>query len=269
VSRKALLALCVILLVPLVFFSVTDYESKGALAMPARFYVDTVISTIENGKQVTDTIWHKVPNIELQNQLGNPVSLDQLKGRVIVADFFFTHCPGICPTLTRNMKRLQDAIKLRDDTKRADTSFVQFLSFTVDPERDSSAALKKYADKYGANPDMWWFLTGPKKKIYDFAIDELKLGISDGEGVDSNFIHTQKMVLLDKDRVVRGYYDGLDSAALGKMAEDFVFIMLEKDKNSKSALAELKPFFPLMAIVLLLTTVGVYYFSRKTPITGM
>ncbi|MFI5153229.1 MAG: SCO family protein [Chitinophagales bacterium] len=268
-SRKALLALCVILLVPLVFFSVTDYESKGALAMPPRFYVDTVISTIENGKQITDTVWHKVSNIEFQNQLGNTVSLDELKGKVIVADFFFTHCPGICPTLTRNMKKLQDAIRFKDERSGVDTPFVQFLSFTVDPDRDSSAALKKYADKYGANPDLWWFLTGPKKKIYDFAISELKLGISDGEGVDSNFIHTQKMVLLDKDRVVRGYYDGLDSTQLSKMAADIVFIMLAKDKNSKSALEELRPYFPLMAIVLLITAAGVYYFSRKTPITGM
>ena len=64
------------------------------------------------------------------------------------------------------------------------------------------------------NPDVWWLLTGPKKTIYDFALTELKMGLQDGEGVDSNFIHTQKMVLLDKDHVVRGYYDGLDTVAL-------------------------------------------------------
>lgn len=236
--------------------------------MPSRYYPDSVITTTRDGKQFTDTLWHQVSDISLINQLNNPVSLDQLKGKVIVADFFFTHCPSICPTLTRNMKKMQDALKLKDDMKRIDTTFVQFLSFSVDPERDSAAVLKKYGDKYGINPDVWWLLTGPKKTIYDFALNELKLGISDGEGVDSNFIHTQKMVLLDKNHVVRGYYDGLDSAALSKLASDIVFIMLEKDKNSPSELRELRPLLPLMAIVILGTIIGVYFFSRKPKIVS-
>lgn len=262
-SKKALLALCVVICVPLVFFAVTDYKSRNAVVMPARYYPDSVITTVKDGKQFTDTVWHQVSDISLINQLNSPVSLGQLNGKVIVADFFFTHCPSICPTLTRNMKKLQDALKLNDDMKRIDTSFVQFVSFSVDPERDSAAVLKKYADKYGINPDVWWLLTGPKKSIYDFALNELKMGISDGEGVDSNFIHTQKMVLLDKNRVVRGYYDGLDSAALSKLAADIVFIMLEKDKTKPSELNELKPLLPLMGIVILVTILGVYFFSRK------
>jgi protein SCO1/2 len=185
------------------------------------------------GKEVSDTVWHRVANISLQNQLGDSISLDMIKGKVIVADFFFTRCPSICPTLTRNMKKLQDALKLKDDMKRIDTSFVHFLSFSVDPERDSAQALKKYADRFGVNHDIWWLLTGNKKTIYDFALQEVKLGLEDGEGVDSNFIHTQKMVLIDKDRVVRGYYDGLDSMAMKNLAEDIVLLMLEKDKKKK------------------------------------
>jgi len=161
------------------------------------------------------------------------------------------------------MKKLQDAIKLKVDLKSVDTSFVQFISFTVDPERDSASVLKKYADKFGVNPDVWWLLTGPKKNIYDFALTELKMGLQDGEGVDSNFIHTQKMILLDKDHIVRGYYDGLDSNSLGKLAQDIVFIMLEKDKKAKSVFSELKPLLPVIIIILLLTVVGVVYFSRK------
>jgi protein SCO1/2 len=92
---------------------------------------------------------------------------------------------------------------------------------------------KKYADRFGVNHDIWWLLTGNKKTIYDFALQEVKLGLEDGEGVDSNFIHTQKMVLIDKDRVVRGYYDGLDSMAMKNLAEDIVLLMLEKDKKKK------------------------------------
>jgi protein SCO1 len=263
VSKKALLAFCVAVVTPLVFFTITDYKSKTAVAMPRRYFYDSVASSIRDGKQFTDTLWHQVDNIHLVNQLGNAVSLNQLAGKVIVADFFFTHCPSICPFLTRNMKKMQDALKINDETRRIDTSFVQFLSFSVDPERDTVAALKKYADKYGVNPDVWWLLTGPKKTIYDFALNELKLGIADGGGVDSNFIHTEKMVLLDKYQVVRGYYNGLDSADLSKLAKDIVLLMLEKDKNSQSAIAELRPLLPMFILVLVGTALAVYYFSRK------
>ena len=93
--------------------------------------------------------------------------------------------------------------------------------------------LKRYADKYAVNHDTWWFLTGDKKKMYDYALNELKLGLQDGEGVDSNFIHTSKFVLIDKRRNVRGYYDGLDSTSMSKLAEDLTLLMLEKDKNKK------------------------------------
>jgi protein SCO1 len=233
VNRKALLGLCIALLLPLVCYWIVKSYSEGAVNMPRRYYVDTVLTKVVDGKEETDTVWHKVGNFKLTNQLGNSVSLDDLKGKVIVADFFFTHCPSICPTLTRNMKRIQDALKLKDRTSLDDTTFVQFLSFTVDPERDSAVQLKKYADRFGVNHDVWWMLTGDKKTIYDFALNEVKLGLVDGEGVDTNFIHTQKMVLIDKDRIVRGYYDGLDSMAMAELGGDIVKIMLEKDKKKK------------------------------------
>ena len=267
-SKKALFAICIAVLVPVISYLIVKNASENAVAMPARYYYDSVITKMKDGKEITDTLWHPVNNISLINQLGHVVSLDQLKGKVIVADFFFTHCPSICPTLTKNLRRLQDALKQKDDMHLLDTSFVQFISFSVDPERDSAVVLKKYADKYGVNPDLWWLLTGPKKIIYDFALNELKMGISDGEGVDSNFIHTQKMVVLDKDHVVRGYYDGLDSTALSKLASDIVFIMLEKDKKTPSPLLEFKPILPIIIFVLLATTVAVYFLSRKPRIPG-
>jgi protein SCO1 len=263
VSKKALLAVCIAVLIPLVSYLMVKSASEGAIDMPHRYYYDSVLVKMKDGKKIDDTIWHTVNAISLTNQLGQIVSLDSLNGKVIVADFFFTHCPNICPTLTHNMKQLQDALKTKDETKKTDTSFVQFLSFTVDPKRDSPSVLKKYADRFGVNPDVWWLLTGQKKDIYDFALNELKMGIADGEGADSNFIHTQKMVLLDKQHIVRGYYDGLDSVSLAKLANDIVFIMLEKDKNSKSELSELKPLLPVFVIVILGTAAAVFFFSRK------
>jgi protein SCO1 len=236
VSKKALLALCIAILLPVMSYLIVKRASANAVIMPPRYFADTVIEKVVGGKMVSDTVWHKIPDIRLTNQLGEKVSLDQLNGKIIVADFFFTRCPSICPTLTRNMHDLQESLKMKDFRMQADTSFVHFLSFSVDPERDSAQVLKRYADKNGINSDLWWLLTGEKKKIYDFALNELKMGLQDGEGVDSNFIHTQKFVLLDRSRVVRGYYNGLDTASLSKLAEDLTILMLEKDKTKKRSL---------------------------------
>lgn len=231
--------------------------------MPPHYYPDDIVDSVKDGKRVTDTVWHQVANIKLRNQLGDTVSLNDLRGRIVVADFFFTHCPSICPYLTRNMKGLQDALKMRDVTKRIDTSFVQFLSFTVDPERDSVEQLKRYADRFGVNSDVWWMLTGPKKTIYDFALNEVKLGLQDGEGVDSNFIHTQKFVVLDKKGVVRGYYNGLDTASLSKLAEDITLLMLEKNKNEPSpVLQQLKNLWPIY-IAVIIAVVLFFWIARR------
>jgi protein SCO1/2 len=263
VSKKAWLAICIAVVVPLVFYGVAN---TYGVAMPPRYFPDSVVTRIKDGKEISDTIWHKVANLSLQNQLGETVSLDQLKGKVILIDFFFTHCASICPILTHNMRRLQDALKLKDETKRiVDTNFVQFLSLTVDPAHDSVPVLKRYADRYGVNSDVWWMLTGPKKTIYDFALNELKLGLQDSVSVDSNFVHTDYIALLDKDRVIRGYYHGADTAAMARLGDDIVFIMLEKDRNRRStAFDELKPMMIPIAVVLLGTALGVVYFTRKS-----
>jgi protein SCO1/2 len=260
VSKKAWLALCVAIFAPVFFYMIA---SRYTVNMPGHYFPDSVVTRMKDGKEMTDTIWHRVNNIQLQNQLGEDVSLDQLQGKVIVIDFFFTHCASICPILTRNMKRLQDGLKTKDDMKGVDTSFVKFLSLTVDPAHDSVPVIRKYADRYGVNPDVWWLLTGPKKTIYDFALNELKLGLQDSVSVDSNFVHTDYMALLDKDRVIRGFYHGTDTAALARLADDMIFIMLEKDKHKKSVFSELRPLMIPFIIIILGTILGVVYMSRR------
>ncbi len=247
--------------IPLMFYMIA---SRFGVAMPRRYFYDSVTTRVKDGKEMTDTVWHSVRNLALRNQLGDSVSLDSLNGQVIIIDFFFTHCASICPILTRNMRHLQDGLKVRNDTREVDTPFVKFLSLTVDPEHDSPPVLKKYADKYGVNSDIWWMLTGPKKTIYDFALNELKLGLQDSVSVDSNFVHTDYVALLDKDRVIRGYYHGTDTAAMARLANDIVVIMLEKDKKRRStAFDELRPL--LLPIILCMAGVFflVVYFSQK------
>ncbi len=233
-SKKALLAIMVAVLIPVISYVVVKYTSERAIVMPRRYFFDTVVTNTEDGKSSTDTIWHRTANIKLVNQLGDSVSLYDIQGKVIVADFFFTRCPSICPRLTSNMARLQQSFSHYNEGRKViDSSIVRFVSFTIDPERDSVSQLKKYADRFSVDHDNWWLLTGQKKSIYDFAFNELKIGLTDGEGIDTAFIHTDKFVLLDKDYLVRGYYSGLDTTSLSKLAEDIGLLMLEKDKKVK------------------------------------
>jgi protein SCO1/2 len=227
-----------------------------------------VVTKSEKGKIITDTVWHRLPEISLTNQLGKKVGWqDMMKdsaGKIIVAGFFFTHCPTICPPLTMNMKKLQDAMKKSEKVGDRTADYVQFLSFSVDPDRDSVEALKKWTDRFQVNPVNWWLLTGNKKEIYDLCINEMKLGLVDGEGVDTSFIHTDRFVLIDRDRVIRGYYKGLDDASLSQLSEDIVLLSLEKDKKKKSFLSGK---LELIAVVFLMTLVGLGIFLivlRKT-----
>jgi protein SCO1/2 len=152
-----------------------------------------------------------------------------------------------------------------DPMNKVDTSVVHFVSFTVDPERDSVARLKDYADRYGVSHDNWWFLTGSKDSIYSFAFEQLKVDKFSTEPIDTNFVHTSRYVLLDKYYQVRGYYNGLDAASISKLAKDIGLLMLEKDKGPA-----VLPFDPLLmgvffilAIVITILVVTLIFKKRK------
>ena len=131
-NKNALLALCVAILIPVTCYVILKSASDTAVVMPRHFLMDTVIQTIKDGKENSDTVWHKTANISLVNQLGDTVSLYDKPGKIIVIDYFFTHCRSICPVLTRNMARLQHSFILGGDTRnKIDTSVVQFISFST------------------------------------------------------------------------------------------------------------------------------------------
>jgi protein SCO1 len=263
-SKKALLALLVALLVPIICYLWVKTAATGAVDIPRKYLLDTVVEKVVNGKQVSDSVWHKTKNIKLVNQLGDTVSLYDKPGKIIVADFIFTHCRSICPVLTRNMATLQKSFKTGGNVRnKIDTNIVQFVSFSIDTDRDSAAALKKYADRFGVNHDNWWLLTGNQDSIAKFAFEELRVDQFSGEPVDSDFVHTNRFVLLDKDYVVRGYYNGLDSIAVSKLARDIGILMLEKDRKKPSTvftkIIDLSWLWFLVAVIV----VGfVFYFTK-------
>ena len=225
-KKTTIITLLVVIVLPIISYLLVENLSRDAVQMPRRYFYDTVVVKREKGKEVNDTVWHKIKPFKLKNQFGKEVGLDDLNGKIVVANFFFTSCPSICPKLTRNMKRLQDAFKKTD-------TIVRFVSFTVDPERDSVQKIKAYGDKFSIDHDTWWMLTGDRKVIYDVALNEFKASIASEGNIDTGFIHTEKFFLLDRDKVVRGWYNGLDSVNLGKLIKDVVLLNMERDKKKK------------------------------------
>ena len=284
-NKTALYALILALLIPLIAYFIIKQMSTDAVHIPKPVYEDTTISKVVKGKIEKEIIWHKIPDFKLTNQEGNEVSLHDMVRidpetgdtvpKIIVANFFFTHCATICPGMTMNIKKLQESITKSEKVGDRTADFVQFLSFSVDPDRDSVTALKKWADRFQINPDNWWLLTGDKKTIYDLSLNQMSLSIQDPQGVDTGFFHTDIIVLIDRDRVVRmprdefgnpRPYHATEEKDLIKLSEDIVLLMLEKDKKKKS-------FFDgkleLLGVVFLLTLVGLGIFLvvlRKTRI---
>ena len=223
-NKSAIIGLLVAIVIPISGYFIVKHYGEAAVHMPHRYFFDSVAVTQKNGKIVTDTLWHQVHDMNFTNQLGKKVTLEQLKGKIIVVDFFFSRCPSICPLMAHNMKRLQNSFVNSND------SIVQFVSVSIDPEHDSVPQLRKYANRYTSNHDSWWFVTGNKKDIYEFALGEMKASVADVH-VDTAFIHTENMFLLDKNRVIRGWYNGLDTTRLATLVRDIPLLMLEKNKK--------------------------------------
>ena len=261
-------------LIPLLSYFIIKQFSIADIPQPV--FADTTITKTVKGKIINETIWHKVPDFTLINQEGEKVSLHEMVRidpgtgdtvpKIIVANFFFTHCATICPGLTMNIKKLQESIKKSAKVGDRSADFVQFLSFSVDPDRDSVPQLKKWADRFQINPENWWLLTGDKKTIYDLSLKDMMLSAQDPQGVDTAFVHSPTIVLIDRERVIRmrrdkdrnpRTYNGMEQDDLVKLSEDIILLMLEKDKKKKSFLAGK---LELIGVVFLMALVGLGVF---------
>ena len=160
------------------------------------------------------------------NQDGQPVTQENVKGKVFVAAYFFTTCKGICPRMNYNLKTVYEELKTEPD--------FLLLSHTCDPETDSVAQLKKYVDSLGVNTRKWIFLTGRKDSLYSMA--RLSYTIDDPannvKSIDDDFLHTQFWALIDRNGDVRKIYDGLDDREVKKLIED-ARKLLVNDANFK------------------------------------
>ena len=167
-----------------------------------------------------------VPPFTLTERSGKNITNHDLAGKIWVADFIYTTCPGPCPIITASMAKLQEAV--------AHDPRVQLVSFTVDPQTDTPAVLAAYAGKFGADPYRWWFLTGPEKPLYELIQNGFYQVVQDNrdqppqEG-QFQVTHSTKMVLVDGDGTVRGFYDGVGSDGRADLLRDIK--ILEKEEQ--------------------------------------
>ena len=167
---------------------------------------------------------HRILDFELVNHLGDTVTLADVEGQILVVDFFFTRCATICPLMTKNLQRIHD---------RLDPQMpIRILSHSVTPQADSVSVLNRYADKHGANPDLWWFLTGEKKEIYRLARQSYFSCLDEGDGGFQDFVHTENIVLIDDMGRLRGFYDGTDSKSMSQLFSDLGFLLEKKSEKS-------------------------------------
>jgi protein SCO1/2 len=162
-----------------------------------------------------------VPAFELVNQNAQRFGSAQLAGKIWIADFIYTTCPGPCPMISSRMSELQKPLEKSD---------VHLVSFSVDPEKDTPQVLRGYAEKLQADHARWDFLTGPKSAIYKLSHDGFKLAASDGGDEQGIPVHSTRMVLVDRHGQIRGYYDATEPDAVTKVLADTNHLLREQPK---------------------------------------
>jgi protein SCO1/2 len=155
---------------------------------------------------------HRIQSFSLINQVGDTIDEHVFDDKIYVADFFFTRCMGICPKMSKQMDRAAEELKAEEDVK--------FISHSVTPVSDSVPVLAEYAELYGADPEQWMLVTGDKKEIYRLARNFYFAVTTEGTGDSTDFIHTENFVLIDKQKRIRGFYDGTSTKEVDQLIKD-------------------------------------------------
>ncbi len=182
---------------------------------PNMVNAELVDSTLQHVKK-----YHRIADFSMLNQNGDTITQENYRDKIYVADFFFTTCPTICPIMTANLVEVQAAL--------ADDPEVLLLSHSVTPEIDSVAQLKKYAIEKGVNDAKWNLVTGDKEQIYELARKSYLAVQEDGDGGPFDMIHTENFILVDKQRRIRGFYDGTKEEEMDRLLSDIEIL-----KNSE------------------------------------
>ena len=195
------------IIIMVLFYNALQPKKALTIYQPSMVNTELVDSTLQHVKK-----YHTIADFSLTNQNGKTITQSDYKGKIYIADFFFTTCPTICPVMTKNMAGIQEQIIDDDD--------VLLLSHSVTPVIDSVAQLKKYALEKGVNDAKWNLVTGDKKQIYQLARKSYLAVKNDGDGGPFDMIHTENFILVDKERRIRGFYDGTKTGDIEKLLKD-------------------------------------------------
>ncbi len=201
-----------------VAYFILDEKKKELTKLPV-FNPNELNTELVDESQRTITKDHKVSDFLFLNQDGNEVTIADVKDKVYVADFFFTTCPGICPKMKKQMSRIYEEFKDKED--------FMLLSHTVMPEVDSVEVLAEFAKKQNAMTEKWMFLTGDKKEIYRMARQSYFAVKTKGDGGPEDFIHTENFILVDKNQRLRGFYDGTSTEEVDILIQDIYTLYKE------------------------------------------
>ncbi len=195
------------IIIMVLFYKALQPKKTLTIYQPTMVNPELVDSTLQHVKK-----YHTVADFSLTNQNGKTITQKDYEGKIYIADFFFTTCPTICPIMTKNMAGIQELIKEDDD--------VLLLSHSVTPVIDSVAQLKKYAMEKGVDDTKWNLVTGDKKQIYELARKSYLAVKTDGDGGPFDMIHTENFILVDKERRIRGFYDGTKTEDIDRLMDD-------------------------------------------------
>jgi len=195
-----------LIIIAIIYNTINVYKPLDVF-QPSRVSAELVDSTMQHVKK-----YHKIADFKLVNQNGDTITQKNYEGKIYVADFFFTTCPSICPIMTKNMVAIQKEIINDDD--------VMLLSHSVTPEIDSVKQLKKYALEKGVKDKKWNLVTGDKKQIYELARKSYLAVKTTGDGGPFDMVHTENFILIDKEKRIRGFYDGTDSNDIERLLEE-------------------------------------------------
>lgn len=177
-----------------------------------------VVKTV-NGKKITDTLYHQIPDFEFINQDSVKITQKDYVGKIYVADFFFTTCPTICPKMKTQMLRIYE--KFKDNPK------VAILSHTIDPRHDTPAVLREFMNNLGVKSKTWQMVTGDKAKIYEIGQKSYMVSATDDPSQPGGIVHSGAFVLVDKNSHIRGIYDGTEPEKVDKLMEDMEILLSE------------------------------------------
>ena len=194
-----------ILLAAILFIGLGSCEQAGKLPIMGPK------TTLEVDGSV-DTLYHSIPAFALLNQDGNIMTERDLKGNIVIADFFFTTCPSICPIMKTQMLRVNDAIKESKD--------IRLLSISIDPKHDTVEVLREYADRLGADTKRWDFLTGELEEILDLAQKGFLVSAAEDSTAPGGYIHSGAFILIDRELRIRGFYDGTKEIKVDDLIKD-------------------------------------------------